>query len=113
MDPIIGFFVVIAAMIFAACGMGYAAMSDIRRPLNEDEVARLRLLADRHPEVARLIAETLVQNGVFVAVDLEVAEREAANADGRKAMQRARKAMNDLAASVVAANSATGKTGAA
>ncbi|MGY6240173.1 hypothetical protein ACW910_22080 (plasmid) [Burkholderia ambifaria] len=100
-------------MLIAVIGCGYAMLKDLRRPLNEQEVARLQLLGNRHPEVARLIIEWGSERDVFVVVDLDVAEREAARADARNAQLRARRAMNALASSVVVANQTTGQTGAA
>ncbi|KVS70130.1 hypothetical protein [Burkholderia cepacia] len=90
-------------MLVAVIACGYATIKDVHRPLNEEEVARLQFLGNRHPEVARLIIEWAAKRDVFVAVDLDVAEREAENAEARDAKVRSKKAMSGLAASVAAA----------
>ena len=100
-------------MLAAVIACGYATVKDGLRPLNEEEVARLQLLGKRHPEVARLIIEWASERDVFVAVDLDVAEQEAANAEARNAKLRAETAMSGLAASVAAANGAAGQPGTA
>ncbi|TDA45558.1 hypothetical protein [Burkholderia pyrrocinia] len=106
-------FAELLGMLVAVIACGYATVKDIGRPLNEEEVARLQLLGNRYPEVARLIIEWASERDVFVAVDLDVAEREAASAEARNAKLRARKEMSGLAASVAAASGSTGQPGAA
>ncbi|WP_321882582.1 hypothetical protein [Burkholderia cepacia] len=105
-------FAELLGMLVAVIACGYATVKDIRRPLNEEEVARLQLLGNRYPEVARLISEWASERDVFFAVDLDVAEREAANAEARSAKLRAGKAMSDLAASVAVASGNNGQSGA-